>query len=543
MKSRISADLLILLGVSAALLAPSWIWGRPFVFGDSAFYVGWGHDILDALTRPWPRRGAEWISGRSLHNWGYAPGGASEADLRATLTVLPARSAFYAVPAWLLFRIAGVSLIAWVQAVICAWTLKTACDAMAPGIRAPALTAACAILVGFTSLPYEVSLIMPDVFGGLGLLAVAVLLTAGQRLSARSRHGLSALLIFTLLVHGENMLNVLAALLLWAGYGALTAIPTRRVLQNAAPVLASVVIGALVMILGQGALTTAFGREPRMPPFLAGHMLAEGSVQPYLKSVCPEAGLSACALSNGPEVDSDYYTWMFPFQTPPPKGGIHSTPAILARYDWPLDHHASAAAVSVRERYISEQPTLVLGAIRTNPSVVILSALSDSGRSLVNFGTWRSFDTLASLSTTGPSIDRRLLDQLIPGPECEVKASPVCGRFDLNEVAPLQYAAALISCLALAMAAGARRWRPSRPLGDFLMMTVILVLVNACLCGSISGPYARYQARVEWLLPLGALFLVLGWMERTAPPRRGISSADSLTPGEDPDERPDVPRG
>jgi hypothetical protein len=27
------------------------------------------------------------------------------------------------------------------------------------------------------------------------------------------------------------------------------------------------------------------------------------------------------------------------------------------------------------------------------------------------------------------------------------------------------------------------------------------VIVNAAVCGAISGPFARYQARVAWLLP------------------------------------------
>ena len=39
------------------LLMPALLWGRPFVFGDTAYYWGWGGDILDALQRPWPGPG------------------------------------------------------------------------------------------------------------------------------------------------------------------------------------------------------------------------------------------------------------------------------------------------------------------------------------------------------------------------------------------------------------------------------------------------------------------------------------------------------
>ena len=57
------------------------------------------------------------------------------------------------------------------------------------------------------------------------------------------------------------------------------------------------------------------------------------------------------------------------------------------------------------------------------------------------------------------------------------------------------------------------------------------MLVNAFLCGAISGPYGRYQARVEWLIPLGALFLVVQWAERAALARSGQAEATPVAAG------------
>jgi len=49
------------------LLLPAVHWGRPFVFGDTPYYWGWGGDVLEALQKPWPRPGQPWVPGRSLH--------------------------------------------------------------------------------------------------------------------------------------------------------------------------------------------------------------------------------------------------------------------------------------------------------------------------------------------------------------------------------------------------------------------------------------------------------------------------------------------
>jgi putative flippase GtrA len=61
-----------------------------------------------------------------------------------------------------------------------------------------------------------------------------------------------------------------------------------------------------------------------------------------------------------------------------------------------------------------------------------------------------------------------------------------------------------------AMGSGAFNWKDERAR---LTMTIGLllaaVLVNAFVCGALSGPFARYQARITWLVALGASMAVI----------------------------------
>ena len=51
---------------------------------------------------------------------------------------------------------------------------------------------------------------------------------------------------------------------------------------------------------------------------------------------------------------------------------------------------------------------------------------------------------------------------------------------------------------------------------------VTTVVVNAGVCGMLSGVFDRYGSRVIWLLPFGALAAGLAWSDRIAGDRRVI---------------------
>jgi hypothetical protein len=486
------------------LLAPA-IWqGRPFVFYDTPAYWGWGRDIFEALLRPWPHAGQPWIPGRALHGWEIGAHGATPGDLRFTLTLLPARSAFYALPFYLLTRAGGMWLIAGLQAAAAAWTVRVVSRALAPAITGVVYLGLIAALALLTSLGFEAGYAMPDLFGGLALLAAGAMIACAERLSGRERLGLCTLMAFAALVHAENILNLAAA----AAFCAVVYFRDGRagLIARAGPIAASLV-AALVLAAGGGlVLDGAFGRPLSMAPFAASRVLADGGAQRYLRQVCPRTPLAACDLAQVTADYPEYYLGLYPLETPPALDHAASL------YDQLQYRAVTDAEAAHRERFVAEQPRLVAGALKADGPHEVAAMLANGAAAFFNFGVNRDFDSLAGLLRE--HTQRR--DQTIaitPGAAgCGRAQTRACAELDLGPLGRAQDLAVWASFAVLAL--GLVRDAQMRELKAFAAAMVFLVLANALLCGALSGAYDRYQARVEWLIPFCAMIEGLTWALR-----------------------------
>jgi hypothetical protein len=59
-----------------------------------------------------------------------------------------------------------------------------------------------------------------------------------------------------------------------------------------------------------------------------------------------------------------------------------------------------------------------------------------------------------------------------------------------------------------------------------LLLFAVLLVINAFVTGALSGPFARYQARLAWLAPLAAL-LVLPPAAASVRHRKGVGGPSS----------------
>jgi hypothetical protein len=76
-------------------------------------------------------------------------------------------------------------------------------------------------------------------------------------------------------------------------------------------------------------------------------------------------------------------------------------------------------------------------------------------------------------------------------------------------LAPI-HAIVLLLALPLLVLAGLRAWRAGDGMAlAFLAVIVVAVLANAAATGGLSGVFPRYQARIAWLLPVGAILLLM----------------------------------
>jgi hypothetical protein len=269
----------------------------------------------------------------------------------------------------------------------------------------------------------------------------------------------------------------------------------------------------------------AFGQPVHMAPFAASRMLADGVAQPYLRQACPASHLAACDLANGPPVEVEYYLWIYPLEGPPSARIADPAAYTLAQFDRLQLRHVTDVEAEHRERFVAEQSRLVLGSLQSGSLQFARQAFAGAVVQFLNFGVGRDHDSAGMIIHAGHSLLRDQMDAILPGGiECARPESPTCGRYDLGRATPLQYAVVLLSFVFLAVCGLHPAVSPKGELAGFLSLTLALVVVNAVLCGAISGPYDRYQARVEWLIPLSALFVLVQGAERFALARSQASS-------------------
>ncbi|MBV8912544.1 MAG: hypothetical protein JOZ05_05825, partial [Acetobacteraceae bacterium] len=141
-RSGAVASLLSILVSAGLLLWPALLNGYPLLFGDSGVYLGDGIH----LHMSWPR---------------------------------PLFYGLFMLPLHLKTTVWPVVIA---QAVITATVLHAVIRCFLPGLAAWVLIPVTAVLTTCTSLPWFVSQLMPDVFGGLMVLVLAILVLIPARL-------------------------------------------------------------------------------------------------------------------------------------------------------------------------------------------------------------------------------------------------------------------------------------------------------------------------------------------------------------------------
>lgn len=339
-----------------------------------------------------------------------------------------------------------------------------------PGRRLAVLLA----LTVASTLPWFAVFLMPDLAAGLMILAMATLAFAWPRLPGRERLFLLALALLAASFHGSH-------LLLAAGLVPLAWLLAERGDKGwAALRLALPVLGAAGLLILAGWL--AFGRPtptPQAPPFLLARAWEDGPVRAYLAARCPREPWTLCRHLGGLPPTAQEFLWA------------------KERSYWAMD-------IATRAAVRAEAGALLARALAAHPLTQLEAALRNTGRQLARFG----------------------LDDLVRGrgalvtPEdytfLYLPEAPAARR----GLAPFEAALHAAFALALlALAAWLLRHRAA-PQARVALLVLAGLLLNAAICGALSGPHDRYQARVAWLVPLLAVGL---WLSpraagRPAPP-------------------------
>lgn len=378
-------------------------------------------------------------------------------------------------PGYAIFtNLTSLGISAWftvvTQAVLVVYVLHETCDYLIDGDRKIAdlyFLAGLSVLAALTSLPWLVSLLMPDVFAG-ALFLSAFLLAFTEGLSLKRRFALAAILMISVAAH--------ASLLPIAALFVVAMVILRQITRPPETSLSksSVLLWLIVPILAAGIGTAALNRQmglgfrlsPSRNSFLLARLFGDGLAADFLHENCPQRQFVSCRyLSYLPRTQEEF---------------LFQHPLYLE-----LKEHEN------------EMEEIVHGTILAYP---IRFAVSSAKGTLLQFTSLRTGDEIRTYGAR--EWNSRVIPQVYPGDK-QAFSNGRQSHDRLNLIADVSGAVdtpifwlSVLACVFLAWTG-----RFSR-VNLFFYSALAYLLINAAICATFAGVYDRYQSRVAWILPL-----------------------------------------
>jgi hypothetical protein len=360
-----------------------------------------------------------------------------------------------------------------VQSLVTIWIVALMLRAHDLGGRPVLLTALVILLSAVTTLSWLTSILLTDIFAGLAVFAIYLLLLRASALKTWEKPALVLLIAFSAAAHSAT-LAVCGGLLLVAFAGSRFDrkwIPAARLGTG----LTALVL-AILMVLGTNYLIAKkVAWTPGGFSIAFGRMLQDGIVKSYLDAHCPDPYLRLCRYKDHIPQDADQFFWHTPLFEKQ-LGGF--------------------------EKLGPEMERIVLGAIKDYPLWQFESAAVATARQLVYVKTGEGVeDTLWHTYL----VIRDHLPEVLPAMNAaRQQQHPSISFTTINEV---HYPIALIgmALLPVIFLLAFLELLP-RPFAELAGTAMLALLGNAIVCGAVSNPHDRYGARMVWI---GAFVVLL----------------------------------
>jgi hypothetical protein len=378
-------------------------------------------------------------------------------------TLVPSRSTTYG-----LFLAATAPLQFWpalvLQAVATVWIIALVLRIHQFPSQRLALPVIVAILSAVTALPWLASILLTDIFAGLGVLALHALICLPDRISRRERWGLVLFIAFAASSHSGTFAVLLGLMLvaLVVSWWRAALVP-RTMLPHGVAALA---LGAGLLLAGNYIVARQIAWTPGGYGIAFGRMLQDGIVTRFLNDHCPDPRLRLCAYKNQLPLDADEFLWG------------DSVFDKLGRFTGLGD----------------EMRTIVLGSLRDYPAMQLETALIATAKQLVTVGTGEGIN--ANMWHTYGIIERYTPYNVPAMRAAHQQHNDL--SFKLIDKIHVPVAWAAMAMLPFVILLG---WR-NAAFADLAMLAVTIALSllgNAAVCGIISNPHDRYGSRIVWI--------------------------------------------
>jgi len=344
------------------------------------------------------------------------------------------------------------------------------------------------VLILATALPWLASMLLTDIFAGLSVLSLFLLVVGGNRISGLERASLFVFTAFSAATHSATF-GVLLGLCV-VGWTMRPFLRRRLPIAGLAQASLTIVVGALMLISADHALSGKWAWTPGGYGVAFGRMMQDGIVARFLNDHCPHENFKLCPYRNELPATADEFLW---------GKSMFNT---LGRFEGLND----------------EMGYIVVHSLADYPAWQAGAALRAMGQQLRDVATGEGSSVWIP-HTYG------IIERYIPAQVAPMRAArQQHWGLNFDYVNWLHVPVALVSMLALVALLG--HALANRRLDDLTLLaaTVTLALLgNAFICGVISGPHDRYGARMVWV----ATFVVLMAMFRSA---GDDETADELSP-------------
>jgi hypothetical protein len=340
-----------------------------------------------------------------------------------------------------------------------------------------------------TALPWLASMLLTDIFAGLAILSLFILVVCGDRISWHERISLFAFTAFAAATHSATFGVLLGlCLIAWLVRPLLgKRLPLAGLLQGSLTIIA----GAVMLVCANHALSGTWAWTPGGYGVAFGRMMQDGIVARFLNDHCPREAFKLCPYRNQLPPTADAFLWG------------HSAFDKLGRFEGLND----------------EMGYIVVHSLADYPVWQAEMALKAGARQLVSVATGEG--TNGWIPHTYGIIERYIPSQLTP----MRAARQQHWNLHFEYVNWVHVPVALVSMLAVFALLGHALLR--RTLDDLTLLTATVataLLGNAVICGVISGPHDRYGARLVWLATF-VVFLRLAQHFSKAAPRENSGAA------------------
>lgn len=448
--------------------------GGPFFYFDTSSYIEQAAKVIRVIFPTSPLTNLPTGVAQGAQTFG-----APEEDK----VVFGGRSLFYGA-----FAYTGWSTTIWlpvvVQALTLSWLVIMLFDQLSTPMWEVKALLAITLVAFLSSASLFAGLIMPDIWAGFMVLALALLWAFGPRLSPRVKFALFLIVAFAVLSHNSHFV-LLAAMILFLGLLRLIRpfqFQTSRG-QFTIPVLA-LAVGIVGQLAYSSSVRAIYGAHLLQRPFFTAHLTDLGPGTRLMQESCPESEFALCAYAD--RLPVDWITFLF---------DAHPDVGVFA-----------AASPSVQKALVAEQGSFALATLMAEPRAMIVGLAMDGIAQLWTL----SIDDVALSHQNDTYIAANFPDDLID----RLENTYVYNYPDVKGVllriiqtTSLISMGFLIVWVGHRMATGATNNDDTRALDRVVLFLIAGLIFNALICGVLASPYGRFQARVIWILPLVATLI------------------------------------